>query len=223
MRLFFSLLGLAGVAMLSGTVWMVDNTREFLANAEVAEGTVVAIKSRDYGDRTYYPVIRFKPFGNPQIEFEGDSTEERPAYERGDSVTVLYDPANPEKALIKSFMSLWLGPIATGILGTLFSAICCFHWLETFDAWRRRVWLDRHGRRVNAQVVSIDSYPLQKKWRIKAQWKDLRGEVHSFEGEHFEIDPTPYLAAGKSVLLLIDPENPELRYRFDLSFLPKDA
>ncbi len=49
-----------------------------------------------------------------------------PAYRVGDTVTVLYDPAHPEDAHIKSFLgaiSRWLLPAITGGMGLIFMTI----------------------------------------------------------------------------------------------------
>lgn len=222
-RLVLSFLGLAGIAMLAGSVWLSNDTREFVASAEVADGKVVELNYQSSSDGgAYYPVVRFKPVGGVEIEFESGLGSSPASYDRGESVSVLYDPSDPDNAEINSFMALWFAPIVVGFMGTVFSAIGGGGCLAIFVAWRRRVWLDQNGQRVNAEVVDVSTDPSRRRarWQITAQWEDpMRGEVHTFESEQLSFDPSPYLA-GKWVPMLIDPQNPK-RYLFDLSFLPK--
>lgn len=45
------------------------------------------------------------------------STQNPPIAQIGESVTIRYDKNNPERALIDSFVSLWLGPMMFAIAG----------------------------------------------------------------------------------------------------------
>jgi hypothetical protein len=88
------------------------------------------VKHREYVDQQddvyddyYFPVVRFTASDGKTHEVqmsEGSSSQE---YEAGNEVTVLYDPARPLDARIKSVGSsalMWILPGITGILGVCF-------------------------------------------------------------------------------------------------------
>lgn len=107
----------------------------FLANAERAQGTVVALEWRnddhDGASRkrrvndgpVAYPVVEFTSAGGTQREFQGSTGSSPPSYEVGERVEVLYRPDSPEDARINGFASLWLLPLVFGGIGLLFAGI----------------------------------------------------------------------------------------------------
>jgi hypothetical protein len=102
-------------------------TQRFLAKASTADGVVVRLdkvveRSRE-GDRytLYYPVVRFVTASGQVVEYSDDLGEDPPAYRVGDSVRVLYDPADPQKARLDTWSSQWLGAtIQIGVGGLVF-------------------------------------------------------------------------------------------------------
>jgi hypothetical protein len=71
----------------------------------------------------YYPVVQFTARDGRRREVRMSVGSDAPEYEKGDEVTVLYDPAHPLDARIKSFGSaamMWILPSITGILGICF-------------------------------------------------------------------------------------------------------
>ncbi len=91
--------------------------------AMVAQGEVTGLKSRRTGtdaNYVYYPVIAFKTWAGERVSFEGKTGSNPPLRQAGDKVVVLYDPDDPERAMIdKGFMN-WLEPLALFIIGLLF-------------------------------------------------------------------------------------------------------
>lgn len=63
--------------------------------------------SRDVERRSYAPIVRFDTSDGRAIEFHGRGGSGTD-YTAGDRVTVIYDPANPIRAHIVSFIDLWL-------------------------------------------------------------------------------------------------------------------
>lgn len=85
-----------------------------------AQGTVVELVRRD-GKRTYYsPVIDFKDAGGADRKFYSSVGSYPPSHHVGDSVALIYDPANPNKAAIDGFFYKWLLPAATGAIGAIY-------------------------------------------------------------------------------------------------------
>jgi hypothetical protein len=124
----FALLGLflvAGLGMLGGAGYLVADTRHDIAVGASAEGVVIdLILSRDSdGDDTYYPRVRFATPTGESVEFTGSVGSTPAAFDVGEAVAVLYDPADPQDARIDSFFQLWFGPLILGFLGFVFTAI----------------------------------------------------------------------------------------------------
>ena len=72
----------------------------------------------------YYPVIEFVPSDGHKRSLQVNEGSDSPFYEKGDEITVLYDPEHPLDARIKSASSnalMWVLPSITGILGIAFA------------------------------------------------------------------------------------------------------
>lgn len=95
--------------LLGGWRWRVE--RAFVARAARAAGTVIAFErlpmgrsghSRYAGMYADYPVVRYTPAGGSAIEFRSTIGSSPRAYHEGQVVTVLYDPAAPQHAIIQA-------------------------------------------------------------------------------------------------------------------------
>jgi heme/copper-type cytochrome/quinol oxidase subunit 2 len=120
---------IVGLILLLVSLLLFVSTSQFVRKSAIATGTVVALEERtDSDDRTsyhpvYYPVVEFKIAENDTFRFESSFGSNPPSYRIGEKVEVLYDPASPGNAKIKSFLSLWVGVVILGILGFIFFAI----------------------------------------------------------------------------------------------------
>jgi len=118
---------LVGVGLLTAATRYWIRTRAFLGTAAETVGEVVALEEEppsEAGDpQTYRPVVSF-PIGPSQwVSFASLAHSNPPEYEVGASVRVLYDPARPQDARIRSFTSLWLPLAVLGGLGLIFTAL----------------------------------------------------------------------------------------------------
>jgi hypothetical protein len=116
----FALLGglLAAIA-----VYIFMRTRSFVSNAQEVKGTVIQLVYRGGGSNSgggYAPVYQFKTKEGKSIVVADTLSSNPPAFKEGQVIDVLYDPANPEKARIKRFMSLYFAPVLLGGMGVLF-------------------------------------------------------------------------------------------------------
>jgi len=87
--------------------WKLEN------EGETTTGTVVRLEESDTtegGCCVYSPVVEFK-VNDQTFSFEGNNASSPPAYNVGEEVSVLYDPANPDIAQINKWMERWLFPI----------------------------------------------------------------------------------------------------------------
>jgi hypothetical protein len=80
---------------------------------------------------SYAPVVRFTTADGREIEFHGRGGSDR-GFVQGHRVTVVYDPANPIRASIVSFVDLWLPAAAAFGVAILFGG---------------SAWLSRRSRR----------------------------------------------------------------------------
>jgi len=103
-----------------------------LGMEESAPGRVVDVQMRpqvvDEQNRIvrdfYFPVIEFTASDGHKRTVPLNEGSDSPYYEKGDEVTVLYDPEHPLDARIKSFggsLLMWILPSITGILGAAFA------------------------------------------------------------------------------------------------------
>ena len=82
-------------------------------NGETTVGRVTRLEESDSSDGgccVYSPVIEFVANGQT-YSFEGDNASYPPAYEVGEDVNIIYDPANPDTAQINKWTERWLFPI----------------------------------------------------------------------------------------------------------------
>jgi hypothetical protein len=102
------------------------DTRRFLPTAEPAEGVVVRVDKRvstevrGSGSRTRsvevtrnYPVVEFVTARGQVAQFQADDGSLRV----GDSVRLLYDPANPRNARLDNWGNRWAWAGAVAIIG----------------------------------------------------------------------------------------------------------
>jgi hypothetical protein len=125
--------GFTGIAVLMLLIAAISTFRAIatITSQKSAPGRVVdMVVRREYEnvqDRIvreyYFPVVEFTADDGRRRSVQTSIGSDSPGYEKGDEVTVLYDPQHPLDAQIKSFGSsamLWILPGITGILGVCF-------------------------------------------------------------------------------------------------------
>jgi Protein of unknown function (DUF3592) len=124
--LFTAIFLTVGLGLLGGGVYSFVSTREFLGNAVSADGVVIDLEERwdsDDSSYTYYPRVRFATETGQPYEFTGDVGSSPAAFDVGEGVRVLFDPADPSSARIDSFMQLWFASMILGGMGLIFSIV----------------------------------------------------------------------------------------------------
>lgn len=110
--------------MIAGGYYLFKDMNELSGKAMVAAGDVVDIKSRSSSDGySYYPVIAFKTAAHERIRFVGKVGSNPSIYSTGDKVLVLYDPEDPQRAIIDHGFMNWLPSL--GLIN--FGAILMFY------------------------------------------------------------------------------------------------
>jgi hypothetical protein len=115
-----------GLLLLALTAFVVWNTTAWLKRTVEAPGTVVEmLRTRDKENKgwLYEPVVRFETAVGKSVQVEAGFRSSPPAYSVGDTVTVVYLPDAPERAQIRSFLSLWMGPMIMALIGAVFFGV----------------------------------------------------------------------------------------------------
>jgi hypothetical protein len=132
--------GVAGLMLLIAVI-SAGGAISKVAKERSAPGRVVeVVLKREYineQDRIiqeyYFPVVQFAADDGRRREVQMSEGSDTPAYEKGDEVTVRYNPEHPLEARIDSFGSnalMWILPSITGILGLAFlGAVLAVRWL----------------------------------------------------------------------------------------------
>lgn len=225
MKYVFSI---AGLGMLTGAVLWYQNTRVFVQEASVAQGTVVElVRSTSSDSTTYRPVVRFETAGGERVEFTSNTGSNPPGYAKGERVEVLYRSAQPAHARIRGFFSLWGGPLIVGGLGGVFFLIGGGMLLATALKNRREKYLKKYGTRIETTFQSVEINGSLKvngrsPFRVITQWQNPATSVlHVFTSNNLWFDPTHHISERR-ITVLIEKNNPG-KYHMDLSFLPKWA
>lgn len=108
----YGALALSGYFLLSRTIFWIQ--------AESAVGTVIGWREMKVSstagratgsNRAYAVAVRFVAANGEEYDHVADWGSESAAYRRGEQVTVLYDRDNPGRAMIRGFVSMYLGPL----------------------------------------------------------------------------------------------------------------
>lgn len=219
--------GLAGLGMLVGGGFMARNTLAFRARAVSAEGVVVdLIQKRDSkGSSTWSPEVEYRTADGETRTYVSSSSSNPPAWDRGEKVTLRYDPDNPERVRLDGFMDNWFGPTILGGMGAVFSLVGFGIIAAAIRKRRMLAWLESNGMRVQAQytgVVRDTSVKVNGRspWALTAQWQHpASGEIHTFQSEPVWFDPTDFVQRD-TLDVVLDADDPS-RHRVDIAFLPK--
>jgi hypothetical protein len=129
----------------------VVTTQRFLATASTADGAVVDVDSDTHEETTDYNlVVRFVTASGQVVQFRSAEGHSPPPESVGDSVRVLYDPANPQRARLDTWGGRWAEDTAKIIIGMVFfslGAVILVGALFFPESTRAR-----RGRRGNAAV-----------------------------------------------------------------------
>ena len=115
--------GFIAVAVITLTIsfFVYRHVHGFVQSASRAQATITKLtERRDHdSDIVYYPVFTFKDSKGQTHEIDSSSGQYPPAYKVGDTVTVLYQPEQPENAKLDSFFDIWGWAAMLGGFGVL--------------------------------------------------------------------------------------------------------
>jgi len=203
--------------------WFYWGSAQLAETGARAQGIVVDLEWRrdSDGDSTYRPVVEFTDQSGTRHQFVESIGSSPPAFSRGEEVEVIYDPWAPDEAIIDSFTTRYLFPLAFGGFGSLFALVgsgLMFAWFR-----RRAVISDlkESGLRIQAKFTRcyLDTGTRingRSPYRVTAQaMHPATGKLASFNSDAIWLDLSDVLK-GKSVPVIVDPEDPDDHY-VDLS------
>ncbi len=112
-----------GVGLLALTFYLYTQQVNFMKQAIPAQGTVSDLSLGGEDNDVYFPSITFKSKEGELIHFTSNVGSNPPSHRVGETVEILYDPSDPNKAQINDTFELWLAPIITGFIGAIFTLI----------------------------------------------------------------------------------------------------
>jgi len=203
--------------------WFFVQDRQLAADGLRAEGYVIeVVVSRDSdGSSSYKPVVEFTDAEGRTHRFTSSISSSPPAHSPGERVEVIYSPADPNEAMIDSFIDRHLFPLVFGGLGALFACIGIALILVHLRRQRAVAELLASGVPIDAQFLEClrdTSISINRRnpFRVACQAvHPATGRLERFESDPIWIDPSELIGDGK-IRVLVDPRRPKLNF-VDLS------
>ncbi len=175
------------------------------------------------GDDLYSPELRFPTPDGGAVSFVAGTAANPPAYALGEKVTVLYDPAKPEQAVIDSFMARWFMPLLFAGFGLIWLVIGVAPLILRGLRRRKLVRLLARGRPIitayhgveeNTHITVQGRHP----YIVLTEWRNpVSKELVLFRSHQVWEDPAEK-ARNRMITVVVDPDNFR-EYVMDLSFL----
>jgi len=121
--LLFIVMG--GAVLISGIIAAVKQKRK-TARGVTTTGTVVNLVKKVFNPGSagvYCPVVQFTTSNGQLIQFESSFGTMPASHSVGQTITVRYDPTNPQTAEVDSTTNNWFVPGCTMVMGFLFLAM----------------------------------------------------------------------------------------------------
>lgn len=223
LTVFFGIFALVGAIM--GIVFcsVMFSLYYLRADGIRTEGEVVEMTYSDKGGGS--PTVSFVTESGESVTQNPGMYTNPPEYAVGDPVTLWYDPENPKDMVIGG-ADTWVVPLITGIFFLVFGGIGFGGLFNQFFTQKRRTWLWQHGSPIDVPFTEV-RYNTSLKvngaspFLIVGQWHDKStNKVYTYESDNLWFDPSPFVAEGRLLRVMIDPANPA-RYVMDTSFLPE--
>ena len=102
--------------LIAATLYVLASITWFLLSSESAQGEVIGlpqqgmVTNEDTRPPPRHGLVLYRDAAGMEHIFSEDIGGESPLYEKGEQVTVLYHPEEPENARIRDFMAMYLGP-----------------------------------------------------------------------------------------------------------------
>lgn len=222
---------LVGIGLGGWGAYSAIENYNYKQTAHSIQGSVVELESRrsSEGGTVYYPVVRWYAPNGSFHEFTGNFGTSPSAYAVGEEVEVLYDPADYTTARLGGTFGLWGASAVLIFMGAVFFGLAAFAMTAPVRRRKRKAWLERYGRCVQADVVdSFEALPpnaqkllkrfkkhadtvqwQQKSGYLCAVWKSARTR-NEYMFQFTDLSPEEIAKAREDghIDVLIDPKKP---------------
>jgi len=119
-----AILGLVAFTLIALALFFLIRTRLFISKSQQVKGTITQmVYTSDADGGGYSPVFRFRTLDGREVEASENLVTNPPQFKVGQTVDILYDPENPNRARIKKGFNLYFVPGLLGCMGLLFGCI----------------------------------------------------------------------------------------------------
>lgn len=219
LRIFGTVFSMIGILLLVVAGLIFGSAMRFKARALAVDGQVAGmIRTFDTEHRRhhgYKPVVVFTSRDGKVHKVVGRVATYPPLYHIGQSVRVLYDPADTNDVNIGSLATdkFFLAYIPGGI-GIVFSLVGGSFLFHLIRHRRVNAWLAENGTLVQATIEEVyqDMHVRingRNPWKVRCRWQDpFTQNVCFFVSDGLEGDRSRY-APGNSITVLVNPQNPK--------------
>ncbi|GAA4045767.1 DUF3592 domain-containing protein [Parerythrobacter jejuensis] len=208
-----------GLLFVSFAAAFLVSDREFVSSAVAGTGTVIAVSGgrAPGGGYARGPIVEFYSEDGVRHQFSSNTSSNPPSFRRGETVKVLYDPVEPSRAVIDTFLHRYLMPAIFGGIGSVLAAVGIGMLLAY---WRRKKVISNllvagvpiKARFTHCFLDTSTKINGRSPYKVLAQGTNpFTGQLESYESEAIWLDLTAELS-GSDVPVLINPNKPRQHF-----------
>lgn len=224
-RIILGIFAVIGLLMLMGGSYFYLSGYSQEKSGIVVTGQIIDLSVHRSDDgASYCPVVKYT---DGQEEYVMESSYCSSGYRNalGDDIDVIYQPGNPDNAVIHSFGGLYGGAVILLGMGAVFALVGTLPLIIMYLRSKSGQRLLREGMPVKARfsevilntTINING---RSPFQIVAQMHDTAANtVKLYYSHNIAFDPSPFIDQ-EFVTVYVDKKNPD-KYYMDISFLPK--
>ncbi|HGU9771693.1 TPA: DUF3592 domain-containing protein [Morganella morganii] len=224
-RIILGIFAVIGLLMLMGGSYFYLSGYSQEKSGIVVTGQIIDLSVHRSDDgASYCPVVKYT---DGQEEYVMESSYCSSGYRNalGDDIDVIYQPGNPDNAVIHSFGGLYGGAVILLGMGAVFALAGTLPLIIMYLRSKSGQRLLREGMPVKARfsevilntTINING---RSPFQIVAQMHDTAANtVKLYYSHNIAFDPSPFINQ-EFVTVYVDKKNPD-KYYMDISFLPK--
>ncbi|HDU8582219.1 DUF3592 domain-containing protein [Morganella morganii] len=224
-RIILGIFAVIGLLMLMGGSYFYLSGYSQEKSGIVVTGQIIDLSVHRSDDgASYCPVVKYT---DGQEEYVMESSYCSSGYRNalGDDIDVIYQPGNPDNAVIHSFGGLYGGAVILLGMGAVFALVGTLPLIIMYLRSKSGQRLLREGMPVKARfsevilntTINING---RSPFQIVAQMHDTAANtVKLYYSHNIAFDPSPFINQ-EFVTVYVDKKNPD-KYYMDISFLPK--
>lgn len=224
-RIILGVFAVIGLLMLMGGSYFYLSGYSQEKSGIVVTGQIIDLSVHRSDDgASYCPVVKYTD-GQEEYVMESSYCSSGYRNAQGDDIDVIYQPGNPDNAVIHSFGGLYGGAVILLGMGAVFALAGTLPLIIMYLRSKSGQRLLREGMPVKARfsevilntTINING---RSPFQIVAQMHDTAANtVKLYYSHNIAFDPSPFINQ-EFVTVYVDKKNPD-KYYMDISFLPK--